>query len=144
MLPQDRKPSVNELDVNPIHEQGSLTQLDERAESPLSQPPATPGIGSKQNREENADANQEKRRTGMPEIVNGIPVERKRIGPSRGLYQHYSEYTDEQDGHCCPFLGPVTQQYEARRQAEKGESCPRENREKPGLWLAQIVHAIHI
>src|SRR5260370_13909807 len=73
---QNAEASINELDVHPVNQQRSVTKLDERTKSALSQTPSAPGVCEYHEQQQHAEANHEKVRASMPEIVHTIDMPR--------------------------------------------------------------------
>src|SRR6266576_4596770 len=69
---QDREPSINKFDVHPIHQQRSTPELDNGAKTVLRKSPPAPRVNQKKNGQQDAAAHQEKIRTAVPVVVDGI------------------------------------------------------------------------
>src|SRR5262249_44347437 len=67
---ENRETAVNKFDVNPIDEERSFAELDNRAEAGLRKAPAAPGIGEKKDYEKKTAAHKEEVRIRMPVVVN--------------------------------------------------------------------------
>src|SRR6202007_2822790 len=80
---QNRKSSVNEFDVHPVHQQRCVTELDDRAEAFLRESPAAPHVHQEKNHQQNSAAHQQKVRIAVPVIVDGVQAQTRRIKQNR-------------------------------------------------------------
>src|SRR5437016_1951390 len=71
-LREDRKSSINKFDVHPVHQQRSIPELDDRAETQLRKSPPAPRVNQKENNQQDAAAHQQKIWTAVPVVVSRV------------------------------------------------------------------------
>ena len=126
MLGQNGKPSIHKLNVYPIDQQRRLPQLDQRTESPLARAPAAPCVNHRQNRQQQAHANQEEIRAGMPEVIDGINSRGPRIHPSCQIDQAHSACAGRSRKPPLPAAAPNRSAEGTRRRDRRRQMPSRE------------------
>ncbi len=147
MLGQDGDTSIHEFQVYPVDQQGSLAQLNERTETPISvlpDNPAAPGVTRRQNHEQHAHTDQEKTWAGVPVIVDGIKLMRLGIDPARSCDEDQASRGHQKENLALAFARPLALQDKSASQSGEGEGSPRKNWEHPGLRRAQILDAVNV
>src|SRR6202022_262158 len=142
MLGQDGKSPVDELNVHPIDQQKSLSELYQGAETPLACAPAAPRVGPGQNHQQQSDANQKKIRTAVPEVINRIDLPETPVQPACQVNQPHSARTGRREGCSFVIACPITQEKETDGESGECEGRPGKDGEKPGLRLAEIMHSV--
>ena len=79
VLGKNREGAVDELDVDPVHEQRGFAELNDGAETHLGQAPAAPGVDGEENDQQDAATHQEKVGAGMPVVVGTIELDAGRV-----------------------------------------------------------------
>lgn len=74
-LRENGETAIDEFDVHPIDEKRGFAELDDRAESQLSNAPAAPGVDAEKNDQKDAAAHQEKVGAGVPVVVDGVEMD---------------------------------------------------------------------
>src|ERR1700756_2989646 len=110
---QDGKAAVDEFHVHPVHQQRSLTQLDQGTEAPASKTPAAPGITNQQDQQQKSYTNQEEVGAGVPEVVDRIEVLRLRIPPAGEHNQQKACCPQQREGVSLAHAHPVAHKNKA-------------------------------
>jgi len=143
-LGQNRKPAIDELDVNPINKERGFAELNERAETGLRKAPAAPGVGSNENHEEEAGAHEEEIGIRMPVIVDGVEADCGFVEEFGECAGGNAEQGEEDEGERVAAFCKIGVQEETDGKADKGESGPRKKRKEPGLRCVEDVDAIYV
>src|SRR6266704_1533775 len=144
LLRQNRKSSIDKFDVNPVHQQRGIPELDDGAEPFLRKPPAAPRINQKKNQKQDATAQQKKIRIAVPIVVNRIQPDARGIEENRQGDSDDSRPAKRREHEPFAALGGLRKQKEAGSKSGEGERRPRKQRKEPGLWLAKNVNAVNV
>jgi len=145
---EERVASVDEFDVDPVDEQGGLTELEEGAESAGGEAPAAPGVGEEADEEEESDAHHEEIGAGVPVIVDGVEVELgvvEEVGEGDGGGSGGGEEGESFGGAGagCVFVSRSEKEKSGGESGE-GEGGPGEDAEEPGLGGAEVVASVDV
>src|SRR6202022_4421428 len=104
------KSSINKFDVHPIHQQRSISELDDGAKALLRKSPPAPRVNKKKYDQQNAAAHQQKIRAAVPVVVDRVQPRVRRIEQNRQSAGENSRAADGREGQSFLALRKVRKQ----------------------------------